>query len=183
MNSVLHWLYRTSRDLGVSLTSQWSQISHVYVILCGTEWYFYNETFEIERYARKRIKHECSVRTENSVPRVTVWHHEAFFGICYTWKTFVWTHKVSYTRSFFVQLLLHNEKLPRKYEVYTLYKNLACCQTFCGKVKLAWYSIFDIRRKATLRISNWLHIRSKLRGGQLAFYKIVENWSECTFLV
>ena len=46
--------------------------------------------------------------------------------------------------------------------------------------------IIDIRRRATLRISNWLDIRSKLRGwgreswggeegGQLAFYKIVEN--------
>ena len=28
-----------------------------------------NKTFEIERYARKRIKHECSVRIENSIPR------------------------------------------------------------------------------------------------------------------
>ena len=42
---------------------------YVSVIVCGNECHFKKKTFEIERYARKRIKHECSVQIENPDPR------------------------------------------------------------------------------------------------------------------
>ena len=54
----------------VTMTSN-LKMSYVNVIVCGNECYFYNKRFKIKRYARKRIKHECSVRIENSVP----WDH------------------------------------------------------------------------------------------------------------
>ena len=61
----------------VIMTSNF-KMSNVNVIMYGREWYFKNKRLEIERYARKNIKHECSVWTENLIP----WDHcFASFGI------------------------------------------------------------------------------------------------------
>ena len=36
-----------------------------------------NSSVGIKKCARERIYHQCKVRTDKSVPRVTVWHHSA----------------------------------------------------------------------------------------------------------
>ena len=64
----MHWLYRTSRNFVVRLMSLRCH-SEVILKKVPTSTVLLLKTFEIERYARKRIKYECSVQIENSVPR------------------------------------------------------------------------------------------------------------------
>ena len=72
----LHWLCRTSRNFVARLPSL-RRHNYVRFIKCPTSTSLcvvINATykikpFEIERYARKSIKHGCSVWIENSVPQ------------------------------------------------------------------------------------------------------------------
>ena len=60
------------RRCDVTMTSH-LKIPYVNVIVCGDVCYFWNKIFEIERYARKRIKHERSVRIEKKFRDAKQW--------------------------------------------------------------------------------------------------------------
>ena len=70
----LHWLYRMSRNFVVRMTSlrRHNDVKFkngLRQLHCVWYWMLLlNKTFKIKRYARKKIKHDCSVWTENSIP-------------------------------------------------------------------------------------------------------------------